>query len=160
MNGSSLPSNTVTIASSSSANPSRPRRPDERAPFAIPAHSHQVRLVQPSAEVTDLPGCIHRRGRLAGQEVGLHARQQQQEPMRPALPDTLKQMFGTAEPTHALRLVASRNVEYPETEGNPRGVGRTESATRASHATASSLEHPRPARATTPRRRRPRGHRR
>ena len=45
--------------------------------------------------------------------------------MHPALPDTLEQMFGTAEPTNALRLVASRNVEDPETEGNPRGVGRT-----------------------------------
>jgi hypothetical protein len=86
---------------------------------------HQVRLVQPSAEVTDLPGGIHRRGRLACHEIGLHARQHQQESMHPALPDTLKQMFGTAEPTHALRLVASRNVEDPETEGNPRGVGRT-----------------------------------
>jgi len=45
--------------------------------------------------------------------------------MHPALPDTLKQMFGTAEPTHALRLVASPKVEDPETKGNPRGVGRT-----------------------------------
>jgi hypothetical protein len=45
--------------------------------------------------------------------------------MHPALRDTLKQMFGTAEPPHALRLVASPGVEDPETEGNPRGVGRT-----------------------------------
>jgi hypothetical protein len=45
--------------------------------------------------------------------------------MHPALPDTLKEMPGTAQPTHALRLVASRNVEDPETEGNPGGVGRT-----------------------------------
>jgi hypothetical protein len=45
--------------------------------------------------------------------------------MHPALPDTLKQMPGTTEPTHALRLVASRNVEGPETEGNPGGVART-----------------------------------
>jgi hypothetical protein len=45
--------------------------------------------------------------------------------MHPALADTLKEMPGTAEPTHALRLVASRKVEDPETEGNPGGVGRT-----------------------------------
>ena len=45
--------------------------------------------------------------------------------MHPALPDTLKQMPRTAQPTNALRLVASRNVEDPETEGNPGGVGRT-----------------------------------
>ena len=45
--------------------------------------------------------------------------------MHPALPDTLKQMPGTAEPTHALRLVAPRNMEDPETEGNPSGVART-----------------------------------
>ena len=45
--------------------------------------------------------------------------------LHPALQDTLKQMSGTAEPTHALRLVVSRNVEDPETEGNARGVGRT-----------------------------------
>jgi hypothetical protein len=45
--------------------------------------------------------------------------------MHPALRDTLKQMPGTAQPTHALRRVASRNVGDPETEGNPGGVGRT-----------------------------------
>jgi hypothetical protein len=45
--------------------------------------------------------------------------------MHPALPGTFKQMPGTAEPTHALRLVASRNVEDPETEGNPGSVGPT-----------------------------------
>jgi hypothetical protein len=45
--------------------------------------------------------------------------------MHPALRDTLKEMFGTAEPPHALRLVASPDVENPETKGNPRGVGRT-----------------------------------
>ena len=95
------------------------------APFAIHAHSDQVRLVEPSAEVTDLPGRIPRRGRLAGHEVRIHAGQRQQEPMHPALPDTFEEMPGTAEPTHALRLVASRNVEYPETERNPGGVRRT-----------------------------------
>jgi hypothetical protein len=45
--------------------------------------------------------------------------------MHPALRDTLKQMLGTAQPPHALRLVASPNVEDPETEGNPRSVGRS-----------------------------------
>ena len=34
-------------------------------------------------------------------------------------------MSGTAEPTHALRLVASGDVEDSEPERNPRGVGRT-----------------------------------
>src|SRR6185312_10652630 len=100
-------------------------RLDERSPFAIQARSHQVRLVQPTAEVTNLSGRIHRCSRLAGHEVRVHARKHQQEPMHPALRDTLKQMFGTAEPTYALRLVASRNVEDPETEGNPGSVGRT-----------------------------------
>ena len=45
--------------------------------------------------------------------------------MHPALRDTLKQMFGAAEPPHALRLVASPNVKDAETEGNRRGVGMT-----------------------------------
>jgi hypothetical protein len=45
--------------------------------------------------------------------------------MHPAFPDTFKQMLRTAEPTHALRLVASRNVEDPKTESNPSGVGPT-----------------------------------
>ena len=45
--------------------------------------------------------------------------------MHPALPDTLEQTLCTAEPTHALRFVASPNVEDPETEGNVGGIGRT-----------------------------------
>jgi hypothetical protein len=85
-------------------------RPDQRAPLAVEANGHQVGLPEPTAEVPHLACRIHRRRLLPGPQARLHPRQMQQQPVHRALRDTLQQVSGAADPPHALRLVAPRQV--------------------------------------------------
>ena len=141
MNGSSLPSRTVTIASSSSANRYCDRahdlmsaRPSFIQALATGSARSAVGRSHGSAGLHPLPRQV---GRPRGwRPAPVNA---SRSPCTHGLPNTLKEMPGTAQPTHALRRVTSRNVEDPETEGNPGGVGWTGFGRRASYAAAWSL---------------------
>ena len=94
---------------------------DQRPTLGVDAHGDHVGLVQPAPEVLQLARCHHRVRRPARLEVPLHRGQEQQVAVHGALRQPLRQASRAAEPAHALRLVAARQVVDPEPDRSHRG---------------------------------------